>query len=51
MEGDNLESKETLLNVEEVVEGRVEKKEEVKGKLDRIGGLVEVKEVVDWTEE
>ena len=50
MEGDNLVSREMLghwdkeLNVEEVVGGGVEKKEEVKGK-------VEAKEVVDWIEE
>ena len=50
MEGDNLGSREMLghwdkeLNVEEVVGGGVEKKEEVKGKM-------EAKEVVDWIEE
>ena len=50
MEGDKLVSREMLghwdkeLNVEEVVVGGVEKKEEVKGK-------VEAKEVVDWIEE
>ena len=44
VEGDNLVSKEKLrhwskdLKVEEVVEGKVEKKEAIEGKVNRVGG-------------
>ena len=39
------------MDVKEVVGSRVEKKEEVVGKMGWVGGLVEAEEVIDWIED
>ena len=57
VESDKLASKDSLghwseeLDVEKIVGGRVEKKEEVEGKMGQVGELVKAEEMVDWIKE